>query len=115
MLDIWNAEVQSKLTNGHKVKLTPKRKELMTCRWLNDFQQDIRAWEYYCEVIGQSDFCLGKIEGKGWTIDLTWAVDSSEHIAKILEGGFSNGKHPSACHPCKCRDIPMHGRKSSAP
>lgn len=103
MLDIWNAEVQSKLTNGHKAKLTPRRKELMTCRWMEDFQQDIRAWEYYCEVIGQSDFCLGKIEGKGWTIDLTWAVDSSEHVAKILEGGFSNGKHPSKPPSC---DVP---------
>jgi len=105
MLDIWNAEVQSKLTNGHKAKLTPRRKELMTCRWLDDFQQDIRAWEYYCEVIGQSDFCLGKIEGKGWTIDLTWAVDSSEHVAKILEGGFSNGKHPSKPPSCNVPEL----------
>jgi hypothetical protein len=105
MLDIWNAEVQSKLTNGHKAKLTPRRKELMTCRWLEDFQQDIRAWEYYCEVIGQSDFCLGKIEGKGWTIDLTWAVDSSEHVAKILEGGFSNGKHPSKPPSCEVAEL----------
>ncbi len=103
MLDIWNAEVQSKLTNGHKAKLTPRRKELMTCRWLEDFQQDIRAWQYYCEIIGKSDFCLGKLEGKGWTIDLTWAVESSEHIAKILEGGFSNGKHPSKPPSC---DVP---------
>lgn len=101
MLDIWNAEVQSKLTRGHKAILTPKRKEQMTRLWLEDFQQDMRAWRYYCEVIGASDFCLGKLEGKGWTIDLSWAIESSEHVAKILEGGFSGGKHPAPppiCH-----------------
>jgi hypothetical protein len=101
MLDIWNAEVQSKLTRGHKAILTPKRKEQMTRLWLENFHQDMRAWRYYCEVIGASDFCLGKLEGKGWTIDLSWAIESSEHVAKILEGGFSGGKHPApppVCH-----------------
>lgn len=107
MLDIWNEHVQSKLTRGHKAILTPKRKQLITERWLEDFQQDMRAWRYYCEVIGNSDFCLGKLEGKGWTIDLTWAVESSEHVAKILEGGFSGGKHPSkpsVCHVPELQD-----------
>jgi flagellar biosynthesis GTPase FlhF len=103
MADIWNEEVQSKLTPNQKAILTPKRKELLTLRWLEDFQQDIRAWKYYCEIIGKSEFCLGKLEGKGWTIDLTWAVESSEHIAKILEGGFSNGKHPTKPPSC---DVP---------
>lgn len=105
MLDIWNTEVQSKLTNGHKAKLTPRRKELMTCRWLDDFQQDIRAWEYYCEVIGKSNFCLGKLEDKGWTIDLTWATESSEQVAKILEGGFSDGNHPSKPPSCEVPEL----------
>ena len=100
MADIWNQEVQSKLTPNQKSILTPKRKELLTIRWLEDFQQDIRAWKYYCEIIGKSDFCLGKLEGKGWTIDLTWAISSSEHVAKILEGGFSGGKHPSKPSAC---------------
>ena len=103
MLDIWNAEVQSKLTRGHKAILTPKRKEQMTRLWLEDFQQDMRAWRYYCEVIGASDFCLGKLEGKGWTIDLSWAVESSDHVAKILEGGFSGGNHPPKAPAC---DVP---------
>ena len=94
MLDVWNAEVQSRLTRGQKAILTPKRKEQMTLRWLEDFQQDMRAWKYYCQIIGASDFCLGRIEGKSWTIDLSWAVESSDHVAKILEGGFSGGKHP---------------------
>jgi len=103
MLDTWNAEVQSKLTTGQKAILTPKRKEQMTQRWLDDFQQDMRAWKHYCEIIGASEFCLGKIAGKGWTIDLSWAVESSDHVAKILEGGFSGGNHPS--HPPAC-DVP---------
>lgn len=103
MLDVWNAEVQSKLTRGQKAILTPKRKEQMTLRWLEDFQQDMRAWRYYCQVIGASDFCLGKIEGKGWTIDLSWAVESSDHVAKILEGGFSGGNHPGRPPAC---DVP---------
>src|SRR5690606_29735969 len=92
---------QSKLSHSQKAILTPKRKELLTCRWIEDFAEDIRAWKYYCEIIGNSDFCLGKLEGKDWTIDLTWAIESSDHVAKILEGGFSGGKHPSpppACH-----------------
>ncbi len=101
MADIWNAEVQNKLTPNQKAILTPKRKELLTLRWIEDFQQDMRVWQYYCEIIGKSDFCLGKLEGKNWTIDLTWAVESSEHVAKILEGGFSGGKHPSK--PSECR------------
>ena len=100
MLDVWNAEVQSKLTRGQKATLTAKRKEQMTLRWLEDFQQDMRAWKYYCQVIGASDFCLGKIEGKGWTIDLSWAVESSDHVAKILEGGFSGGNHPPKPPAC---------------
>lgn len=104
MLDIWNEEVQSKLSHGQKAILTPKRRELLTCRWLEDFAEDIRAWRYYCEIIGSSDFCLGKLDGKDWTIDLTWAIESSDHVAKILEGGFSGGKHPTpppACHDPK--------------
>ncbi len=100
MLDIWNAEVQSKLTRGQKAILTPKRREQMTLRWLEDFHQDIRAWQYYCQIIGTSDFCLGKIAGKGWTIDLSWAVESSDHLAKILEGGFSGGNHPPRPPAC---------------
>ena len=100
MLDVWNAEVQSKLTRGQKATLTTKRKEQMTLRWLEDFQQDMRAWKYYCQVIAASDFCLGKIAGKGWTIDLSWAVESSDHVAKILEGGFSGGNHPPKPPAC---------------
>jgi hypothetical protein len=103
MLDIWNAEVQSKLTPDQKAKLTPKRQEKMAQRWLDDFQQDMRAWKHYCEIIGASEFCLGKIAGKGWTIDLSWAVESSDHVAKILEGGFSGGNHPPKAPAC---DVP---------
>ena len=102
MLDIWNEEVQSKLTNSHRAILTPKRKELLTLRWIEDFAEDMRAWKYFCEIIGKSDFCLGRIEGKSWTIDLSWAIESSEHVAKILEGGFSGGKHPAP--PPICRE-----------
>ena len=103
MLDIWNAEVQSKLTPDQKAKLTPKRQDKMAQRWLDDFQQDMRAWKHYCEIIGTSEFCLGKIAGKGWTIDLSWAVESSDHVAKILEGGFSGGNHPPKAPAC---DVP---------
>ena len=103
MLEIWNAEVQSKLTRGHSAKLTGQREELLSKRWAEDFQQDIRAWRYYCQVIGSSDFCLGKIEGKDWTIDLSWAIASSDHVAKVLEGGFSGGKHPPKPPGC---DVP---------
>jgi len=102
MLEIWNAEVQNRLTRGHKAVLTAKRRELLEQRWREDFQQDIKAWQYYCEIIGNSDFCLGKMEGKDWSIDLTWAIKSSDHIAKVLEGGFSGGKHPPK--PPKCHD-----------
>lgn len=100
MLQIWNAEVQSKLTKGQKAKLTPKRKAQMLERWEQDFQQDMRSWRYFCDIISRSDFCLGKIEGKGWTIDLSWAVASSDHVAKIMEGGFSGGKHPAPPPAC---------------
>ncbi len=105
MLDIWNEEVQSKLTNGNgqKAILTKRRKELLAERWIDEFAEDIRAWRYFCEIIGKSDFCLGKIEGKDWTIDLTWAIQSSDRVAKILEGGFSGGKHPPKPPSC---DLP---------
>ncbi len=101
MRDIWDQEVQSKLTKGQKAILTAKRKEQIAARWVEDFQQDMRAWRYYCEVIGASDFCLGKIPGKNWTITLGWAVESSEHVAKILEGGFSGGNHPPRPPACE--------------
>ncbi len=100
MLEIWNTEVQEKLTKGHKAVLTAKRKEQLTCRWIEDFAEDIRAWQYYCEIIAASDFCMGRIEGKDWTIDLTWAISSSEHVVKILEGGFSGKRHPAPPPPC---------------
>jgi hypothetical protein len=77
----------------------------MTICWLEDFQQDMRAWQYFCEVIAASDFCLGKIEGKSWTIDLSWATKSSEHVAKILEGGFSGGKHPKKPSTCEVSEL----------
>ena len=105
MLEIWNAEVQSKLTRGHKAILTPQRKELLCKRWREDFQQDVRAWRYYCEIIGNSEFCLGKVAGKGWTIDLSWAIESSEHVAKILEGGFSGGNHPPKAPACNAPEV----------
>ncbi|WP_422923335.1 DnaA N-terminal domain-containing protein [Singulisphaera sp. PoT] len=101
MLDIWNEEVQGKLTRGRKAALTAAREGRMMRRWREDFRQDMQAWRHYCEIIGASDFCLGKIPGKGWTIDLGWAVESSDHVAKVLEGGFSGGRHPHrppACH-----------------
>jgi hypothetical protein len=101
MLEVWNAEVQSKLTRGHQAVLTPQRKQWLCKRWSEDFGQDIRAWKHYCEIIGGSDFCLGRIKGKGWTIDLSWAIESSEHVAKILEGGFSGGNHPSKPSACE--------------
>jgi hypothetical protein len=103
MADIWNEEVQSKITPNQKAILTKRRKELLAARWIDEFSEDIRAWRYFCEIIGRSEFCLGKIEGKDWTIDLTWAIQSSDRVAKILEGGFSGGKHPSKPPSC---DIP---------
>ena len=105
MLQIWNSEVQSKLTNGHRATITPKRRQQMQKRWEQDFQRDVRAWRYFCEVIAASDFCMGKIEGKHWTIDLGWATDSSEHVAKVLEGGFSGGKHPPKPPTCEVAEL----------
>jgi hypothetical protein len=105
MLQIWNAEVQKKLTKDQDAILTPQRKELLCKRWKEDFQQDLKAWQYYCEIIGNSEFCLGRLEGKDWTIDLSWAVKSSENIAKILEGGFSGGKHPAKFKPTRIAEL----------
>lgn len=105
MLDIWNVEVQSRLTGEHKAILTEKRKALMSERWFNDFQQDMRAWQYFCEIIGKSEFLLGKLDGKDWTIDLTWAVESQEHVAKIFEGGFSGGSHPPKPPRCEVQEL----------
>lgn len=103
MTDIWNEEVQSKITPDQKAILTKRRKEQLTARWVDEFAEDMRAWRYFCEIIGRSEFCLGKIEGKDWVIDLTWATQSSDRVAKILEGGFSGGKHPSKPPSC---DLP---------
>ena len=103
MADIWNEEVQSKITPNQNAILTKKRKELLAARWIDEFAEDIRAWRYFYEIIGRSEFCLGKLEGKDWTIDLTWAIQSSDRVAKILEGGFSGGKHPPKPPSC---DIP---------
>jgi hypothetical protein len=103
MTDIWNEEVQSKITPDQKAILTKRRKEQLAARWVDEFAEDMRAWRYFCEIIGRSEFCLGKIEGKDWVIDLTWATQSSDRVAKILEGGFSGGKHPSKPPSC---DLP---------
>ncbi len=100
MLDIWNELVQSKLTREQNAILTPQRKQSLGKRWSEDFQQDMRAWRYYCEVIAASDFCMGRIAGKHWTIDLSWAIASSDHVAKVLEGGFSGSSHPPKPPAC---------------
>lgn len=107
LVEIWNSEVQSKITKGHKAILTPQRKMLLSQRWREDFQQDIRAWRYYCEIIGSSEFCLGKVAGKGWTIDLQWAIESADHVAKILEGGFSGGSHPPKAPACNVPELQL--------
>jgi hypothetical protein len=101
MADIWNEEVQSKITPDQKAILTAKRKKLLTRCWLEEFAEDIQAWRYFCQIIGRSEFCLGKKEGKDWTIDLTWAIHSEDRIAKVLEGGVSDGKHPARPTHCE--------------
>ena len=55
---------------------------------------------YYSELIASSDFCMGRIAGKHWTIDLSWAIASSDHVAKVLEGGFSGSSHPPKPPSC---------------
>ena len=109
MLDIWNTEVQSKLTKGQKAILTPKRRQQMQERWDSDFRQDMKAWRYYCEIIGASNFCLGKRDGKeggkAWTINLSWAVASSDNVARIMEGGFSGGNHPAKPPACNVPEL----------
>lgn len=110
MLDIWNELVQSKLTRGQKAKLTEQRKELLAKRWLEDFNQDIRAWRYYCEIIASSQFCLGKREGKegkAWTINFSWAIASSDNVARIMEGGFSGGSHPPKPPACNVPELQL--------
>ena len=110
MLDIWNELVQSKLTRGQKAKLTEQRKELLAKRWLEDFNQDIRAWRYYCEIIANSQFCLGKREGKegkAWTIDFSWAIASPDNVARIMEGGFSGGSHPPKPPACNVPELQL--------
>lgn len=110
MLDIWNELVQSKLTKGQKAKLTEQRKELLAKRWLEDFNQDIRAWRYYCEIIANSQFCLGKREGKegkAWTIDFSWAIASPDNVARIMEGGFSGGSHPPKPSACNVPELQL--------
>ncbi len=110
MLDIWNELVQSKLTRGQKAKLTEQRKELLAKRWIEDFNQDIRAWRYYCEIIASSQFCLGKREGKegkAWTIDFSWAIASPDNVARIMEGGFSGGSHPPKPPACNVPELQL--------
>ncbi len=110
LLDIWNEEVQNKLTIGQKAILTEQRKVLLGKRWAEDFHQDIRAWRYYCEIIGASQFCLGKREGKegkAWTIDLSWAIASSDNVARIMEGGFSGGNHPRKPPACNVPELQL--------
>ena len=105
MLDIWNAEVQSKLTPDYKARFRKERIPDMKARWLDDFKQDIKAWQYYCEIIANSEFLLGKKDGKPWTIHIKWAVESSENVDKILEGRFSDGKHPSKLPSCEIAEL----------
>lgn len=110
MLDIWNELVQSKLTRGQKAKLTEQRKELLAKRWLEDFNQDIRAWRYYCEIIASSQFCLGKREGKegkAWTINFSWAIASPDNVARIMEGGFSGASHPPKPPACNVPELQL--------
>ena len=110
LLDIWNDEVQNKLTIGQKAILTEQRKVLLGKRWAEDFHQDIRAWRYYCEIIGSSQFCLGKREGKegkAWTIDFSWAIASSDNVARIMEGGFSGGNHPRKPPACNVPELQL--------
>lgn len=101
MLEIWNEKVQSQITPQRKATLTPKRQKLLEKRLHSNFAGDVERWKNFCDIIAGSDFYLGKIEGKNWHIDLTWAIEFSERVVKIL-GSNASDNNPLPCNPECC-------------
>lgn len=67
---------------------------LLTFRWIEDFAEDMRAWKYLCKIIGKSDFCLGRIDGKNWMIDLSRVTIAKQDI-KFNAGSGTGGSNPT--------------------
>ena len=105
MLEVWNEKVQKKINPDKDAILTKKRRQLMLKRFEEDFKSDLDAWRYYCQKISDSDFYLGKTNAGDWSIDLTWAVKSSENVLKVLEGKEIRAKQSRKIPECKNADF----------
>jgi hypothetical protein len=68
-------------------KLTDKRRDKIKSRWAE--LKTLDEFRRLFELAGKSDFLCG-VNGRKWTADLLWMLDSEEHVVKILEGGYKS-------------------------
>lgn len=100
MLQIWNAEVQSKLTKGQSARITPKRKQQMAERWRQISSRTSGHGATSAKssaaifALAMWQARIGRLTSAG-----RWNPPT---MAKILEGGFSGGNHP----PAPACDVP---------
>ena len=86
MIEIWNQDVQPKLTSG-KTRITEPRKKRLSKLLENEFKT-MEGWRGYCQQIINAPFLLGKND-KGWKVDLDWVLEE-KNLVRIMEGKYNN-------------------------
>lgn len=62
----------------------------LAARWREDkARQDLGWWRHVFQRVGQSDFLMGRVEGRGFVFSLTWFVEP-KNFAKVLNGNYDN-------------------------
>ena len=86
MLKIWNEVVEEK--NEAKIKLTPKREQLLNLRLKDFFNDDISEWKNFCKKIASSKFLMGEITK--FKVQLDWTL-IEDNLLKIIENSYGIG------------------------
>jgi hypothetical protein len=86
MLLDWNRIVQSKITPGQQIFLTPKRSQGLSEVLESIFQNDLNAWQAYCTKIAGTRFLMGE-NNSSFKVTLDWALNVNNAV-KILEGAI---------------------------
>jgi len=71
---------------------TPARQALLRARWREKAErQSLAWWEDYFGYVAQSDFLMGRIEGRNgpFECDLEWLI-RPKNLVKVIEGKYEN-------------------------
>lgn len=86
----WNRIVKERPVT----KLTDKREKLLLRRLEDSFGFNLSRFETFCRRVADSDFLMGRT-GDGFKASFTWALESEDRVADIVEGTYSGASEES--------------------